>query len=168
MIAKALFLLYHFSKTATLPAPTIAGIFGYGLWLDASSTAYLSVIPFALFILGSLLAPRFPLGALVRSYTAVAGLLVALLSVADLELYRVWGFRMDATPLQYLSSPTEMAASAGSVPLPVLGLALLVLVAAGVLLYNKVVGKYRRYPLVSAADGQRWQACFIRLYWLCR
>ena len=147
IVAKALFLLYHFSKSAALPAPTVAGIFGYGLRLDASTTAYLSVVPFTLFILGSLLGPRFPLGALVRSYTAVAGLLVALLSIADLELYRVWGFRMDATPLQYLSSPTEMAASAGSAPLLILGLALLVLVAAGVLLYNKVVGKIPPLPV---------------------
>ena len=146
VVAKALFVLYHFSKTAALPASTVAGLFGHGLRLDGSATAYLSVVPFVLFILGSLRGPRFPLGTLVGSYTAVVGLLVALLSVADLELYRVWGFRMDATPLQYLSSPTEMAASAGSAPLVALGLALVGLLAAGVLLYNKIVGEIPPLP----------------------
>ncbi|WP_375436517.1 LTA synthase family protein [uncultured Hymenobacter sp.] len=161
VVAKALFLLYHFSKTAPLPATTLAGIFGYGLRLDASTTAYLSVVPFILFILASLIGARFPLGPLVRSYTAVVGLLVALLSVADLELYRVWGFRLDATPLQYLSSPAEMAASAGSAPLLALGLALVGLVTVGVLLYNRIVGKI---PLSPSGFGRGRAALAGLLY----
>lgn len=146
VVAKALFLLYHYSKTAALSGTTFAGIFGYGLRLDASTTAYLSVVPFVLFVLGSLFGPQFPFGSLVKGYTAVVGLLVALLSVADLELYRVWGFRLDATPLQYITSPTEMAASAGSAPLVVLGLGLVGLLLVGVFLYNKVVGKIPALP----------------------
>ncbi|UOG72889.1 LTA synthase family protein [Hymenobacter tibetensis] len=144
--AKALFLLYHFSKTTSLSGSTLAGIFAYGLRLDASATAYLSVVPFVVFILGSLLGRRFPFAFLVKGYTAVVGLLVALLSVADLELYRVWGFRLDATPLQYLDSPTEMAASAGSAPVMQLGLCLLGLAAAGIVLYNKIIGKIPALP----------------------
>ena len=146
MVAKVLFLFYHFSRTATLSAGTIASIVGYGLRLDASAAAYLSVIPFVLFTVGGLVGSRFPLAALVKSYTAVAGLLVALLSVADLELYRTWGFRLDATPLQYLDSPGEMAASAGNAPLLLLGLALLGLLTVGALLYNKVVGNILPLP----------------------
>ncbi|MBO0357824.1 LTA synthase family protein [Hymenobacter sp. BT186] len=161
VVAKSLFLVYHFTKSATLPAGTLAGIFGYGLRLDASATAYLSVVPFVLFTLGSLVGPRFPLAALVKSYTAVAGLLVALLTVADLELYRTWGFRLDATPLQYLDSPAEMAASAGSAPLLVLGLALAGLVVAGILLYNKVVGAI---PALPAGFGRGRAALAGLLY----
>ncbi|MBC8083337.1 MAG: LTA synthase family protein, partial [Hymenobacter sp.] len=146
VVAKALFLLYHFARTSSLPAPAIAGIFGYGLRLDASTTAYLSAIPYGLFILGSLVGPRFPLATLVRGYTAGAGLLVGLLSVADLELYRAWGFRLDATPLQYLDSPAEMAASAGSAPLALLGLALAGLLAAGAFLYAMLVGQIPPLP----------------------
>jgi phosphoglycerol transferase MdoB-like AlkP superfamily enzyme len=103
-------------------------------------------VPFVLFTLGSLIGPRFPFQTLVRGYTAVVALLVALLSTADLELYRVWGFRMDASPLQYLTSPNEMAASAGSAPVLQLGLALLGLAGAGLWLYNKVVGRIPSLP----------------------
>jgi phosphoglycerol transferase MdoB-like AlkP superfamily enzyme len=146
VLAKSLFLSYHFGKSVALPADTLAGIIGYGLRLDASATAYLSVVPFVLFTLSSLLGPRFPLAVLVKSYTVVTGLLVALLTVADLELYRTWGFRLDATPLQYLDSPAEMAASAGSAPLLLLGLALVLLLAAGLLLYNKLLGSIPPLP----------------------
>ncbi|WP_022824876.1 LTA synthase family protein [Hymenobacter norwichensis] len=157
--AKSLFLLYHSAKSVALPAGTLAGIFGYGLRLDASATAYLSVVPFVLFTLGSLVGPRFPIATLVKGYTAVTGLLVALLTVADLELYRTWGFRLDATPLQYLDSPAEMAASAGSAPLLVLGLALIGLLAAGIFLYTKIIGSIPPLP----ADFGRGRAALAGL-----
>jgi phosphoglycerol transferase MdoB-like AlkP superfamily enzyme len=157
--AKALFLLYHASKTATLSAGTIAGIFGYGLRLDASAAAYLSVLPFLLLLVGSLLGRRFPTGWLIRLYTAVACVLVALLTTADLELYRAWGFRLDATPLQYLSSPGEMAASAGSAPLLLLTSAFLGLTLLGRLLYTEVVGPL---PPLPAGFG-RLRTAFVSL-----
>ncbi|UYZ63965.1 LTA synthase family protein [Hymenobacter weizhouensis] len=137
--AKAVFLLYHASRTADLPAGSVPRIFGYGLRLDASAAAYLCVFPFVLFVLGSLAGPRFPLERPVRGFTAVLGTVVALFTVADLELYRAWGFRLDATPLQYLNAPGEMLASAGSAPLLLLILVLVVVLGAGWLLYRWLV-----------------------------
>ena len=158
---RALFLLYHFGRTATLPASTIAGTFGYGLRLDASAAAYLSLLPFGLVLLGSVLGRRFATGQLLRFYTAVVGMVVAFMAVADLELYRTWGFRLDATPLQYLSSPTEMAASAGSAPLLLLLALLALLLLLGWLLYNKVVG---RLPPLPAGFGRGRAALVSLLY----
>ncbi|MFY7889529.1 MAG: hypothetical protein ACOVOW_11495, partial [Spirosomataceae bacterium] len=45
LIAKLLFLAYHFEKTATLPVKTIALIIIHGLKMDLSFAAYLSVLP---------------------------------------------------------------------------------------------------------------------------
>ncbi|AII53640.1 hypothetical protein N008_16875 [Hymenobacter sp. APR13] len=158
---RALFLLYQASQTAKLPAGTVAGTFGYGLRLDASAAAYLSVVPFGLVLLGSLLGRRLPTNRLLRFYTAVMGVVVAFLTVADLELYRTWGFRLDATPLQYLNSPAEMAASAGNAPL-----LLLLGLFAGVLLmgwglYRLVVG---RLPALPAGFGRGRAALVCVLY----
>ena len=144
-LARALFLGYQHGLTAQLPAGTILGTFGYGLRLDASAAAYVSLVPFLLLIIGSLF-PRFPVQRLVSGYTAAIGIVLALLITTDLELYRAWGFRLDDTPLQYLNSPTEMAASAGSAPLLLLALALLTLVGGGWWLYRKVAGRLAPLP----------------------
>ncbi|UOQ51877.1 LTA synthase family protein [Hymenobacter cellulosivorans] len=146
VITKAAFLLYHFTQTAALPPGSVARIFGYGLRLDASATAYLSVVPFLLFAIGSALPARWFPRRLLTFYSAVLGVVVAFFTVADLELYRAWGFRLDATPLQYLNSPGEMAASAGSAPLLVLTGILAGLLGLGWWLYQKMVGPIPDLP----------------------
>ncbi|TGE14536.1 LTA synthase family protein [Hymenobacter elongatus] len=143
---KAVFLLYHFPKAAALPAGSLPRVFGYGLRLDASATAYLSLVPFLLLVIGSALPPRFFPTRLLQFYTAVLGVVVAFFAVADLELYRAWGFRLDATPLQYLDSPAEMAASAGSAPLLVMGSMLAGVLVLGWWLYQKIVGPIPTLP----------------------
>jgi phosphoglycerol transferase MdoB-like AlkP superfamily enzyme len=145
-LTRGVFLLYHARLSQQLPGTTVLGTFVYGLRLDASVAAYMSAIPFLLFIVASLWGPRFPLQRIVSSYTAFIGTMLTLLITADLELYRVWGFRLDDTPLQYLNSPAEMAASAGSAPVLLLLLILAALLGAGWWLYNKVVGSLPGLP----------------------
>lgn len=147
LAAKALFLLYHATPTAALSAATIGRVFVYGLRLDASSTAYLCLVPYLLFTVGSLAGPRFPTDRLIGWYTAAAVLLVALLTITDLELYTAWGFRLDATPLQYLATPAEMAASAGNAPVVLLIILLLALVLFGGWLYRWLLGRLAALPL---------------------
>ena len=144
-LSRALFLGYQHAATAKLSWPTILATFGYGLRLDASAAAYVCILPFLLLIIGSLL-PRLPLKKVLGGYSLVIGLVLALLITADLELYRAWGFRLDDTPLQYLNSPAEMAASAGSAPLLLLLGALAGLLASGWWLYKKVVGPLAPLP----------------------
>ena len=144
-VARVWFLGYAYERTAQLPPATLLGTFGYGLRLDASAAAYVSLLPFALFVLGSLL-PRLPVQRLIGGYSAVVGTVMALLIVADLALYRAWGFRLDDTPLQYLNSPTEVAASAGSAPLLLLLALLAGLLVGGWWLYKRVVGPLAPLP----------------------
>ena len=144
-LSRVVFLGYQHSATAKLTWPTILSTFGYGLRLDASAAAYVCIVPFVLFIVGSLL-PRLPLQKMLSGYSLVIGLALALLITADLELYRAWGFRLDDTPLQYLSSPKEIAASAGSAPLILLLGALVGLLAVSWMLYKWVVGSLWPLP----------------------
>jgi phosphoglycerol transferase MdoB-like AlkP superfamily enzyme len=112
---KAIFILYHHQRAESLSLAEIFKVFGYGLRLDASFAAYLSVLPFLLFFLWSLF-PRLGGQRLLLAYTGVLIGIQVLLTMVDLELYQVWGFRLDATPLQYLDTPQEMLASAGGAP----------------------------------------------------
>ena len=140
-----LFLFYQHVPAAKLSYGTLMGTFAYGLRLDASAAAYICLLPFVLLVTGGLF-PRLPLQGVLKGYSVLVGVFLSLLLTADLELYRVWGFRLDETPLQYLNSPTEMAASAGSAPLLALALALFALLSIGWLLYKYVVGPLPPLP----------------------
>jgi len=157
--AKALFLCYQWKHSSALPAGTLPRIFLYGLRLDASATAYLCALPFLVFAVGSLLGPRFPLERLLRFLTAVAGVVVAVLTVVDLGLYQAWGFRLDATPLQYLDTPDALVISADSAPVLLLTGLLVALLIAGWLLYKGVVGRLAPLP----PDFHRGRAALIGL-----
>ncbi|WP_019947208.1 LTA synthase family protein [Hymenobacter aerophilus] len=160
-LVRALFLVYYLPRTGALPAGTVPRIFGHALRLDASATAYLCLLPFLLFVVGSLAGKRFGLGRGLRGLTMVLVALVALLTVADLALYGPWGFRLDATPLQYLRTPGEAAASA-TPGLLGLGLGLwLALLGAGWGLYKGVVG---RLPELPAGFGRGRAALAGLLY----
>ena len=145
-LSRAFFLLYQFSAAAALPAATLLGTFGYGLRLDASATAYLCVLPFVLLSLGGLLGTERTTDRLTTGYTAVMLLVLSFLQTADLELYRVWGFRLDDTPLQYLTTPGEMAASAGSAPLLLLAGLFIGMAAGGWGIYRAVAGRVAARP----------------------
>ncbi|MBD2767895.1 LTA synthase family protein [Hymenobacter sp. BT664] len=159
-LARGLFLGYQHVATSQLPLATVVKTFAYGLRLDASAAAYVCLLPFLLFVLGSLFR-RLPLQSLINAYSAAMGLLLAFLTTADLELYRTWGFRLDDTPLQYLESPKEMIASAGSAPIALLLGLLAALLGSSWVLYKVVVGPL---PPLPAWFGRRRAALAGILY----
>ncbi len=83
--------------------------------MDASFAAYICIFPFFLFLMQSV-AVNFEVKKMIRVYTYVLVLILSFLIVADLELYNAWGFRMDATPLQYFKTPKEMGATVSTAP----------------------------------------------------
>ncbi len=87
--------------------------------MDMSFAAYICILPFLLFLIKSII-PAFRASKAIRVYTYVLVVLLSFLTVADLELYTAWGFRMDTTPLQYFKSPREMAGTVSSAPLFIL------------------------------------------------
>ncbi|NVO32548.1 LTA synthase family protein [Hymenobacter lapidiphilus] len=160
-LVRGLFLVYYLSRTLVLPAGTVPRIFGHALRLDASATAYLCLATFLLFVVGSLAGPRFGLARGLRVLTMVLVALVSLLTVADLALYGPWGFRLDATPLQYLRTPGEAAASASAGQLGLLLGLWLALLGVGWGLYRGVVG---RLPDLPAGFGRGRAALAALLY----
>jgi hypothetical protein len=136
IIAKGIFLLYHSYLTSTLSAGEIVNIFFYGLRMDASFAAYICILPFLLFFLKSIF-PRFQVNFIIRIYTIVLLIVLSFLIAADLELYNAWGFRMDATPLQYFKSPVEMMTTISSAPVFLLLVIFILLAATFIFIYRK-------------------------------
>ncbi|WP_276496002.1 LTA synthase family protein [Pontibacter litorisediminis] len=136
IVARAIFLVYHLDRSSELASSDVLHTFAYGLRLDASFAAYISILPFLL-LLVSALWQRLPVIKIIRYYTIALLVLLSTLLSVDLELYSHWGFRLDASPLQYLNSPAEMAASAATAPVFILSLVTLAVSAIFILLYRR-------------------------------
>ena len=111
-----MFLSYHHSLSSGLTFTEIFQVFLYGLRMDLSFTSYMCVLPFLLFFIKSIFT-KFNPNKIIEFYTVALIILLSFITTADLELYSAWGYRMDATPLQYLKSPKEMGGSVSSAPL---------------------------------------------------
>lgn len=114
-----MFLLYHLDSTKQLTSSDVSLIFLHGIRLDFSFAAYLSLLPFIASIIFSL-GEKFYSATFVRYYTYTFIILISILLSADLELYTFWGYRLDATPLQYLNTPSEIVASVAIAPIGLL------------------------------------------------
>ena len=88
---------------------------------------------------------RLHLQNLIDIYSYIILVVLSFLTVADLELYKVWGYRIDATPIRYFKHPKEMVASAGSSPVLLLLLIFAILVIFSIWGYNSIVKKSAYY-----------------------
>ena len=85
----------------------------HGLTLDLSTALYFLALPFLIMIGCTLAQGRGSMAMrwLLRVYDAVIAMAFALAFVADTSLYGFWNFKLDASCLQYLETPTEAMAS---------------------------------------------------------
>ena len=101
LVARALFLLYHSSLTSELPFGDIFLIFFHGIRMDFSMAGYFSLLSGLMlgvlfFMKGKTIWPFW------FGYNAIVLFLASFIVVLDFELYKHWGFRLDATPLMYM------------------------------------------------------------------
>ena len=83
-------------------------VVAHGLSLDLSTALYFLIVPLLVTLLYLRVnVPRWVL----KVYNAVIAFAFALAFVADTSLYPFWNFKLDASCLQYLETPTEAMAS---------------------------------------------------------
>lgn len=107
LVAKVCFMLYHLGGQQ-FTVGDIFDVLRHGLSLDLSTSLYLLTVPFLLTIISLWIRIPKPV---FRVYYFIAALLLALAFVADTSLYEFWKFKLDASCLQYLETPTEAMAS---------------------------------------------------------
>ena len=102
IVAKVIFLVYHFENTASLTFGEIVSVFLHGSKMDFSSTGYILLIPGLLLAFVSYFgrAHTFTM----HIYTFIILMYTSFITIVDIELYRHWGFKLDTTPLMYLGS----------------------------------------------------------------
>ena len=107
VVGKVGFMLYHHGGHDFSLADMMQ-VIGHGLSLDLSTSFYIFILPFLLTIISLWVrVPRL----VYRVYYVIAAVLLALAFVADTSLYEFWLFKLDASCLQYLETPTEAMAS---------------------------------------------------------
>lgn len=107
IIAKVFFMVCnHDGQDFTID--DVVNVVLHGLSLDLSTALYLLIIPFLLTFASIWL--RIP-NWLFKGYYAIVSIILALAFVADTSLYEFWQFKLDASCLQYLETPTEAMAS---------------------------------------------------------
>jgi phosphoglycerol transferase MdoB-like AlkP superfamily enzyme len=137
-LARIIFLLYHHSQTSGLSFKTILLTFVYGFRMDLSMACYLIILP-CLFVLLSVLIPFFRKPVIYKVYSGIVLFFFLLIVLSDIEIYQEWGYRLDSTVLQYLSSPKEVMASTGHLPVFWILLVFVLVFGALLWLFNKTI-----------------------------
>lgn len=111
---RIIFLLYHYKKTLELPSFMWVKSAWYGLRMDVSFAGYILIIPALLLAFTAKSWKWYEKFMLI--YSTIVSFSIVFLTIADLELFRAWGFRIDGTSLHYLKTPLEAWASMSSAP----------------------------------------------------
>ncbi len=140
LTARLLFLGYHIADTKLLTLETLVGVFWNGIRMDMSMAGYLSLIPF-LWVTFFRWIKKSIFERVLYGFTLTLVFILTFLSVIDMEVYNVWNYRLDATPLEYLNSPKEAFASVKSSPvIRLLITSILLIILASFAVY-RVIGK---------------------------
>lgn len=75
----------------------------YGVYMDASMTAYILIIPYLLLFVSSYI----PYQKVIRIYSLFIMLIISIIYAADVPLYNEWGYRMDYNAFVYLQNAKE-------------------------------------------------------------
>lgn len=151
--SRVLFLAYEWRHASSVGFRLLASTFFHGFPMDVSAACAVALIPVCL-VARDGFVPSSLTRRLLVGYTLISLLLAALAVVADLEMFRVWGFRIDSTALRYLASPSEAFASALGSPLILLiGIFLAVLGAAIGGFWLAVLPLIEHLPLVTRRES---------------
>ena len=107
--AKLVFMLVNYEGHAFGVSDVVA-VIAHGMSLDLSTSLYFLILPF-LITLVSLWWDERLLHTILWIYYGVIATMLMLAFVADTSLYPFWGFKLDASCLQYLEAPAEVRAS---------------------------------------------------------
>lgn len=130
VLAKIVFMLLN-HEGHDFAASDVWDVLRHGLSLDLSTSLYLLILPFLVSAISIWWDGKLP-QLILRVYYAIIAIAMILAFVADTSLYPFWGFKLDASCLQYLDTPTEAGASVSTGYLIV---RFCVLIAGAVLLY---------------------------------
>ena len=148
-IAKVVFMLsYHHAHSFAFT--DICQVIWHGLSLDLSTALYFLIVPWLLTVASLWL----PIKAYIfKGYYILMALAFSLAFVADTSLYAFWGFKLDASCLDYLSTPTEAMASVTTLYLLVRILLILLTFFLVFMAYHRLCGTPAARTALTGNEG---------------
>ena len=101
VLAKPAFMVYQ-TNAQPFTFGDVWQVIRHGLSLDLSTALYFILLPYLVVIVSVWWPSRKVLGSILKIYYAIAALVLSLAFVADTSLYEFWGFKLDASVLQFL------------------------------------------------------------------
>lgn len=132
---------YYFEKAIDIGNKNIVLSFVYGLKLDLSFTAYLSIFPFLLVTLSYFINTKI-LQRILATYTSILIIVISLLMMIDIGLYKAWGVRLDNSFLSYIDTPELMIASTSTSQLLIGSIAWFIVSIIFIKFYKKIINSY--------------------------
>ncbi len=137
IVGKLIFMWYN-AEGHPFTAADVIAVISHGISLDFSMALYILTVPF-LCIVVSVWYPREQLFRIIlRIFYILISIALALAFVADTCLYEFWLFKLDASCLQYLETPTEAMASVSTSYVVVRLLAIVLLSICIAWIYGKI------------------------------
>lgn len=110
VFSRIAFLITYFEKSSQLTVYELLSTFFYGFKIDIAIASYIVFLPSLLLSFTSFTSAKF-IKYFFRVYTIVALFICCSIILGDLFLYGYWGFRIDATPLFYMTNLKAVTAS---------------------------------------------------------
>ena len=110
VLARILFLFTYFSQTSQLSISEIVNTFVYGFKIDLAIASYIALLPSLVLLITSFFTTNFT-RIFYHTYTLILLFACTVIISGDLFMYKHWGFRLDATPLFYMTNLKAMTAS---------------------------------------------------------
>lgn len=155
IVARGIFLLYQ--HNASLTGMDYFRIFFRGLRMDLSIGGYIMMLSALILAFSPYVADR-----VMRKIFMVLSVILLLVFwivvTGDLELFKNWGYHMDATVLEYIRTPKEALASTPDGLIAGLLALWIVLVTSGILIYRKFIGNRLVY-----LRGKPWRSVVFLL-----
>lgn len=150
-IERLVFILYFTDKLKGVSFTGICDSFLFGLRMDMSMAAYISVLPLLGFIVCWFSGRRRTPAKLLRLYTRTLIVLFSFITVVNFNIYREWGTKINYHALDFaINGPGEALASSYSSPLFSSFLIFLMLMLAGLWLAGRII-RYGRPEHASTA-----------------
>lgn len=108
-LQKPLFMLFHHDIYASFNLNDYISVIFNGLPLDFSMAGYLTIIPGILLVASQWTKNKTAIYKAEKAYHIIIAFIISLAMCCDMALYGYWGFRLDTTPLFYLSTSPQAA-----------------------------------------------------------
>lgn len=136
--ARVVFLLANFGQAKLMGGMNLLGTLGWGLRMDMSMAAYIS-LPVVLLVLLSVFIFSLQNATAYKIYTGIVLFIILLLIGIDINIFDAWGYRLDASPLNYLKNPREAWASMSHLPIGWILLAFVILFLVVARIFDKFI-----------------------------